>query len=87
MDDRAIYTHILADAISIPVTSQATEAASAVGGLDTLDQRPFPPCNLLNKISTTLQSILQLSKGLVLRSKFPYNDFLEAQPEEIKEEQ
>lgn len=83
------YT-ILADAISISVTSQATEAAAVVGALDALNQRPFPPHNLLNMMSTTLFHTLftlQLSKGLVLRSKFPYKDFPEAQPGGIMKEQ
>lgn len=56
-----ICIHILVDTISIPVTSQAREA-TAVGALDALDQRPFSPRNLLNKMSTTLFRVFSSSQ-------------------------
>ena len=46
--------HTQADALSIPVTSQAREDAAAVGALDRLDQRPFRPHNWPNKLGTTV---------------------------------
>jgi len=49
-----VCIHTQADALSIPVTSRAREHAEAVSALDGLDQRPFPPQNLLNKLGTTL---------------------------------
>lgn len=54
MADTVMCIHTQADALSIPVTSQAREDAAAVSALDGLDQRPFPPHNLLNKLGTTL---------------------------------
>lgn len=62
MADSVICIRVLADTISVPVTSQATEAATAVGGLKALDQRPFPPHNLLNKMSTTFFRVFSSSQ-------------------------
>lgn len=79
--------HTQADALSIPVIFQAREDDAAVSALDGLDQRPFLPHNLLNELGTTLFRVFSGSQGLVLRSHFPYSDFLEAQPEKIMKEQ
>lgn len=62
MANSVIYIHVLADTISIPVTSQATEAAAAVGGLDLLHKRPFLPDNLLNKMSNTFFRVFSSSQ-------------------------
>lgn len=52
-----------------------------------IGSKAFPTTQLAQQAGHhTLQSILQLSKGLVLRSQFPHSDFLEAQPEEVMKE-